>query len=215
VRISADALSPAFPLVSFNLNDAPIPERKDASKKKEMAVGKTADVGKVTVTDEAKVAPAAVENLPKGVDGKKDSKDKKERKKDGTAAEEKGKKAVTGGKATAVEELGDPVPSMVDLRVGHIVDGEFICSWRRNIFELATVMKHPDADGLYVEVCFLPPLRCFLCLKVTQQIDIGEEGGPRTVVSGLVHYIPIEQMRGKYIVAVVCCISYFVPLSLT
>jgi len=58
---------------------------------------------------------------------------------------------------------------MIDLRVGHIVD----------------IMKHPDADGLYVE-----------------QIDIGEETGPRTVVSGLVNYIPIEQMRDKYLVAV-------------
>lgn len=47
------------------------------------------------------------------------------------------------------------------------------------------VEKHPDADGLYVE-----------------QIDVGEET-PRTVVSGLVNYIPIEEMRDKYLVAVV------------
>jgi len=46
-------------------------------------------------------------------------------------------------------------------------------------------MKHPDADSLYVE-----------------QIDLGEETGPRTVVSGLVNYIAIEQMRDKYLVAV-------------
>jgi len=61
------------------------------------------------------------------------------------------------------------VPSMIDLRVGRIVD----------------IMKHPDADGLYVE-----------------QIDIGDETGPRTVVSGLVNYIPIEDMRDKFLVAV-------------
>ena len=35
------------------------------------------------------------------------------------------------------------------------------------------------------------------------QIDFGEDTGPRTVVSGLVHYIPIEQMRDKYLVGVV------------
>ncbi|KIK27365.1 hypothetical protein PISMIDRAFT_93129, partial [Pisolithus microcarpus 441] len=35
-----------------------------------------------------------------------------------------------------------------------------------------------------------------------QQIDLGEETGPRTVVSGLVNYIPIEQMRDKYLVAI-------------
>ena len=34
-----------------------------------------------------------------------------------------------------------------------------------------------------------------------KQIDVGEET-PRTVVSGLVHYIPIEEMRDKYLVAV-------------
>jgi aminoacyl tRNA synthase complex-interacting multifunctional protein 1 len=36
-----------------------------------------------------------------------------------------------------------------------------------------------------------------------KQIDLGEETGPRTVVSGLVHYIPIEQMKDKYLIAVV------------
>lgn len=38
-----------------------------------------------------------------------------------------------------------------------------------------------------------------------QQIDLGEETGPRTVVSGLVNYIPIEEMRDKYLV---CIVSY-------
>lgn len=39
--------------------------------------------------------------------------------------------------------------------------------------------------------------------QFVQQIDFGEETGPRTVVSGLVHYIPIDQMRDKYLVGVV------------
>ena len=43
--------------------------------------------------------------------------------------------------------------------------------------------------------------------RVTQQIDLGEETGPRTVVSGLVNYIPIEQMRDRYLVAVVSSFS--------
>ena len=42
-----------------------------------------------------------------------------------------------------------------------------------------------------------------------QQIDLGEETGPRTVVSGLVNYIPIENMRDKYLVAVVGYGIYF------
>lgn len=37
--------------------------------------------------------------------------------------------------------------------------------------------KHPDADSLYVE-----------------EIDVGEEQ-PRTVVSGLVKYIPLDEMQ--------------------
>jgi len=37
--------------------------------------------------------------------------------------------------------------------------------------------KHPDADSLYVE-----------------EIDVGE-GAPRTVVSGLVKFIPLEEMQ--------------------
>jgi methionyl-tRNA synthetase len=37
--------------------------------------------------------------------------------------------------------------------------------------------KHPDADSLYVE-----------------EIDVGEEA-PRTVVSGLVKYIPLEEIQ--------------------
>jgi methionyl-tRNA synthetase len=40
--------------------------------------------------------------------------------------------------------------------------------------------KHPDADSLYVE-----------------EIDVGEEA-PRTVVSGLVKYIPLEEMQVCY-----------------
>jgi len=47
------------------------------------------------------------------------------------------------------------------------------------------VKRHPDADGLYIE-----------------QIDFGEETGPRTVISGLVNYIPIEQMQDKWLVGV-------------
>lgn len=52
------------------------------------------------------------------------------------------------------------------------------------------------------------PLRL---LTMPKQIDIGEETGPRTVVSGLVNYIPIEQMRDKYLVAVVIISFLFNP----
>jgi len=121
----------------------------------------------VRETIECPPVPRAAASTPAPADVKGQKKEKKE-KGGGATDETKNKKAGGAGK-TVVEEAGDPVPSMIDLRVGRIID----------------VKKHPDADGLYVE-----------------QIDIGEETGPRTVVSGLVHYIPIEEMRDKYLVAV-------------
>lgn len=42
---------------------------------------------------------------------------------------------------------------------------------------ITKAQKHPDADSLYVE-----------------EIDVGESQ-PRTVVSGLVKYIPLEEMQ--------------------
>ncbi|XP_042410193.1 probable methionine--tRNA ligase [Zingiber officinale] len=47
------------------------------------------------------------------------------------------------------------------------------------------VQRHPDADSFYVE-----------------EIDVGEES-PRTVVSGLVKYIPLEEMQNRK-VCVLC-----------
>lgn len=45
--------------------------------------------------------------------------------------------------------------------------------------------KHPDADSLYVE-----------------QIDIGEPEGPRTIVSGLVKYVPLEAMQDRPVIII-------------
>jgi aminoacyl tRNA synthase complex-interacting multifunctional protein 1 len=51
--------------------------------------------------------------------------------------------------------------------------------------KIVDVKKHPDADSLYIE-----------------QIDCGEASGPRTVVSGLVKYVPIEEMQNRLVVIV-------------
>lgn len=51
--------------------------------------------------------------------------------------------------------------------------------------KIVEVSKHPDADSLYVE-----------------KIDLGE-AIPRTIVSGLAKYVPIEQMENR-LVAVLC-----------
>ena len=45
------------------------------------------------------------------------------------------------------------------------------------------VERHPEAESLYVE-----------------KIDLGEESGPRTIVSGLVDFVPIEEMRERLVV---------------
>ncbi|KAF9953407.1 G4 quadruplex nucleic acid binding protein [Mortierella alpina] len=49
---------------------------------------------------------------------------------------------------------------------------------------ILNVEKHPDADSLYVET-----------------VDVGE-AEPRTVVSGLVKHIPIEEMENRWLVCV-------------
>jgi len=141
------------------LDNAPKQDRTaEPPKKKEKAKPAATELPPGKVSGEAEPTPAAAE---------KAQKKEKKGKTDTVGSGSKDKKG-GGGKAAPTDD-GEPVPSMIDLRVGHIVD----------------IMKHPDADGLYVE-----------------QIDIGEETGPRTVVSGLVNYIPIDQMRDKYLVAV-------------
>ncbi|KAG7210416.1 hypothetical protein KM043_011948 [Ampulex compressa] len=49
--------------------------------------------------------------------------------------------------------------------------------------KIVDVKKHPDADALYVE-----------------KIDLGESAGPRTIVSGLVNYVPLEEMQNRMVV---------------
>lgn len=47
---------------------------------------------------------------------------------------------------------------------------------------IVEIQKHPDADALYLE-----------------KIDVGE-AAPRTVVSGLVKFVPIEQMQNRLVI---------------
>ncbi|TEB39733.1 nucleic acid-binding protein [Coprinellus micaceus] len=173
VRSAADALQ-QFPVVTFQLENAPSVERKAAEpkQKKEKAPKQAAPEAAIPAADKGKKAEAA----PPAAEGEKaQKKDKKEKQKKGENKEEGSSKPKKEKKPAApAADEGEPKPSMIDLRVGHIVDSE--CS--------LSLIKHPDADGLYVE-----------------QIDVGEET-PRTVVSGLVNYIPIEDMRDKMLITV-------------
>ncbi|KDR82682.1 hypothetical protein GALMADRAFT_238170 [Galerina marginata CBS 339.88] len=167
VRASAESLGEAFQVIPFDLVTAPKLERKaEPSKKKEKAPKAPTDAGEKPAT---KAPEPSTLSAPSDKPQQREKKEKEQvAPQVGDSNRTVGNKKGGGGKAPAPDE-GEPVPSMVDLRVGHIID----------------VIKHPDADGLYIE-----------------QIDLGEETGPRTVVSGLVNYIPIEQMRDKYLVAV-------------
>jgi methionine--tRNA ligase beta chain len=49
--------------------------------------------------------------------------------------------------------------------------------------KIVEVKKHPDADSLYVE-----------------KIDLGEPNGPRTIVSGLVNFVPLNEMENRMVV---------------
>lgn len=51
------------------------------------------------------------------------------------------------------------------------------------IGKIIQVDRHPDADALYVE-----------------KIDCGDPTGPRTVISGLVKHVPIEEMKDRLVV---------------
>ncbi|KAI8644740.1 hypothetical protein BD408DRAFT_111202 [Parasitella parasitica] len=77
----------------------------------------------------------------------------------------KEKKKAEKKPAAAPAETDQPVVSRIDIRVGLI----------------KTVVKHKDADSLYVE-----------------EIDVGEEE-PRTIVSGLVKWYPVEEMENRYV----------------
>lgn len=143
VRQSAESLAPAFSLVEFDVENAPKAERKaEPPKKKEKKLEQVAEaVSSAATSVKDKVVAALTDAKP--------TREKKDKKKDAGAADAK-KAAKTPAVA---EDAGEPVPSWIDLRVGHIVDGKYSLIF---IYEsqpnLCVVKKHPDADGLYIEV---------------------------------------------------------------
>ncbi|KZS90444.1 nucleic acid-binding protein [Sistotremastrum niveocremeum HHB9708] len=163
--------SSSFSPVTFDIENAPKGERKTEVKvKKEKAPKAPAPEASVPKKDATPAVSTEAAEVPAQSEGKaKKEKKPKEPKAAGAAPASKDKAGKGAAVPASSDDSGAPIPSMIDLRVGHIVD----------------VKKHPDADGLYVE-----------------QIDLGEPEGPRTVVSGLVNYIPIEEMRDKWLIAV-------------
>ncbi|KAE8227103.1 hypothetical protein CF319_g368 [Tilletia indica] len=158
------------------------PPEKPKKEKAPAAAAGAAESAKAAKTKGKKADTDAAEGATKAADavateeapaeGKKDK--KKEKKDKAGAASADGSKPAkakgnAGGAAGAAPASSDPLPSMVDLRVGKIV----------------AIEKHPDADALYLET-----------------VDFGEPEGPRQVLSGLVNFVPIEEMRNRAVVGI-------------
>jgi aminoacyl tRNA synthase complex-interacting multifunctional protein 1 len=128
IRASAESFGDTFKLLAFDLENAPKTERKtELPKKKEKASKETVptstQVSAIESTKDASNASTIVSG--EGEKGKKDKKDKQK----AVAVEpvnSKGSNSKKGNVAKPGADEGEPVPSMIDLRVGHIVDGEFL-----------------------------------------------------------------------------------------
>ena len=120
-------------------------------------------------------APAAPSSAPDQQQQKQQQSSKKSK------GEKSGKKKEggAGGGASAAAPVD---VSRLDMRIGRIQK-----AW-----------KHPDADGLYVEegeavMNWQTPDSIHSCFLV----DVGEEGKIRTVCSGLVSHVPLDEMQVK------------------
>ena len=113
MRKSAEALAPAFDFVPLDFSTAPRIERKALDTKKKAKPLKSTEIS---------TSPAPTANKAEGSETKPV---KKKEKQDAVAGKGEKKKATEKPKATpaATEDAGSPIPSMIDLRVGHIVEG--------------------------------------------------------------------------------------------
>ncbi|KAJ9212622.1 hypothetical protein DTO166G4_5841 [Paecilomyces variotii] len=150
-------------------------KEKEAAAGKPLVVGQTlAEKAKATIAETVESARDAVGGAAAAVAGgaalgqKKVKKEKKEKK-------EKQPKAAPAPAAA-------PTPSVIDLRVGHIL----------------RAINHPNADSLYVSTidCGDAP--------GTENTSTDEETGKtvRTVCSGLNGLVPLEEMQGRKVVTV-------------
>lgn len=129
IRAAVAPFEPVFGVVYFDFDNAPAVERKTEPPKKKEKKAAAAPVQEnspaaPTPAAPTPAAPTAVEaEAPPPQKQEKSQKKEKKEKKD-AGSEEGGKKNKGAKAAPAAEDAGEPVPSMIDLRVGHIVDGE-------------------------------------------------------------------------------------------
>ena len=147
--------------MTFDIENSPKTERKTEPPKKKERASKEAVSASTKGSAIESTKEASNTSTPSVEEPKKDRKDK-HKAAVAEAAEPVNSKGSSNKKGNAAKPPADdePVPytSMIDLRVGHIVDGEFSIYLRHQLISTRnyhTVIKHPDADGLYVEV--FPP----------------------------------------------------------
>ncbi|KAG9004070.1 G4 quadruplex nucleic acid binding protein [Tulasnella sp. 427] len=166
--------APAVVPLDALVDAAPKLERKAPEPTKKKAKKDT--VADAKTTESAAAAAAETAASGSGPVKAKEEQQPKEKK------EKKGKKEAAGaaGEASGKKAAGGAAPAAA-ADAGEPSPAMI----ELRVGHIVDVKKHPDADGLYVE-----------------QIDLGEETGPRTIVSGLVNYIPIEQMQDKWLIVV-------------
>jgi aminoacyl tRNA synthase complex-interacting multifunctional protein 1 len=123
VRRSAEGLAPAFDLVPLDFSSVPPIERKALEAKKKEKPAKPAENNATPASSQKAADSVAVKKA-----GNSETKPSKKKEKQDTATAKDGKKkAADSGKATpagaGAEDVGPPIPSMVDLRVGRIIEG--------------------------------------------------------------------------------------------
>jgi aminoacyl tRNA synthase complex-interacting multifunctional protein 1 len=123
VRKSAEALAPAFNLVLLDFSNTPPVERKAIeTKKKEKPAKPAENSASAPAGPPRNAVDSATANKAEGSEAKPVKKKGKQE----AIAEKDGNKKMTSNvnaTPTITEDAGSPSPSMIDLRVGHIIDG--------------------------------------------------------------------------------------------
>lgn len=153
----------------------------------------------VSVAEKDKLVVDYNVELPREVKEKK--KDKKDEKKDEKKEEKKevpaaaGKKAPTelnedekkaraeAAKAKKAAKAKAKAELNAKLAATQAAPNPAMVDFRVGFIQKA--IKHPDADSLYVST-----------------IELGDEDGPRTICSGLVNHVAIEDMQERYVVVI-------------
>ncbi|OXC69686.1 methionine-tRNA ligase, beta subunit [Cryptococcus neoformans] len=200
VSSARSELPNAYPTVEIDLSTLPAPERKAPAPKvkKEKkapaaesapAAAAAAEGAAASVTGAvsaavgtiAEAATNAAESVKEAVVGKPE--------KDGKKKEKKEKKEKPAKAPKPVAEVTGPMPSMIDMRVGKVLD----------------VKRHPDADSLYVETIDVgEPEPRTVCSGLVKYMSEDEIRGATVVV--ICNLKPVT-MRGVKSYAMLLCAS--------